>query len=239
MPYKTLDLHELAMMLGSDYHRVERRAQRGEIPSQKVKGQFRFNRAEISQWLQHTLGTMPSEDLSGIDTGMVAVRQIHQQDAVIAPLLHVEAVSAELDARTKSSAIRKLVALAENTGFVYDGDTLLSAVMEREASGCTALPNGLAMPHPASPLPYALAEPVMAVACLPRPLVFGPPPHGSAVRLLFLCASQDHTHHVHVMARLCRMLHDPDFLQQLIEAGSAQQIITLLTQREQHVMTRS
>ena len=60
MPYSSMTLKELASMMGADPRRLERMAQRGEIPCQKVGGQFRFNRAAITEWLQENSRGMAS-----------------------------------------------------------------------------------------------------------------------------------------------------------------------------------
>ena len=72
---RTLTIQEVARMLGADVRRVERMAQRGEIPCQKVGGQFRFNRAEITEWLQQRVGGMSDEHLAQVDAGMTEQRQ--------------------------------------------------------------------------------------------------------------------------------------------------------------------
>ena len=52
MPHSIMSIQEVAGLLGMDQRRAERMAQRGQIPCQKVGGQLRFNRAEITEWLQ-------------------------------------------------------------------------------------------------------------------------------------------------------------------------------------------
>ena len=67
MPYRSMTIKEVARMLGADTRRLERMAQRGDIPCQKVGGQFRFNRAEITEWLQQEMGTMSGDHLAEVD----------------------------------------------------------------------------------------------------------------------------------------------------------------------------
>ena len=68
-------------------------------------------------------------------------------------------------------------------------------------------------------------------------MVFGAP-DGRLTDLFFLIASQDDRHHLHLLARLCRMLADEDFLGHLREAESAKAMIELLTEREQEVVAQ-
>ena len=116
MPHSQMNLREVAVLLGIDERRAERMAQRGQIPCQKVAGYFRFNRAEITEWLQQNMPTLNRDHLNSMDAGITAHRQMHPQDTLITPLVRPEAVSLHLPARTKNSVLRELVALAQETG---------------------------------------------------------------------------------------------------------------------------
>ena len=225
-------------MLGADVRRLERMAQRGEIPCQKVGGQFRFNRAEITEWLQQTMATMEGSHLAEVDAGITAHRQAQQDEPIVTGLLRPEAVTCELNARTKSSALRKLVVLAGQTGLVYDSDALLEAIVGREGLGSTAMPAGIAIPHPHRPLPYDIAEPVLVVARTTQGIVFGAP-DGRRTYLFFLTASQDDRHHLHILARICRMLRDDEVVGQLLNAETPDEMMTLLARRERQVLAEA
>ena len=231
-----MTLQEVAKLLGSDVHRVERMAKRAEIPCQKVGGQFRFNRAEITEWLQQHMGAMSRNHLVEVDAGITSQRQTQQDEAIIAPLLRMEAVSTNLGSRTKNSTLRELVALAEKTGLVLDLSTLQEAVIHREELCSTAIERGVAIPHPRRPLPEAIAGPILVVAKTSQGIAFGAP-DGRLTTLYFLTASQDDRHHLHVLARLCRMLRDEDFLYHLGVAETPGEMIDLLKQRELEVIS--
>jgi len=235
MPYRSMTVEDVARMLGTDVRRVERMAKRGEIPCQKVGGQLRFNRAQITEWLQRTMGAMSHDHLAEVDAGITTQRQTPQDEAIIAPLLRVEAVSTNLGSRTKNSTLRELVALAEKTGLVVDVQTLLEAVIHREELCSTAIEYGVAIPHPRRPLPEAIAEPILVVAKTSQGMAFGAP-DGRLTTLFFLTASQDDRHHLHILARLCRMLRDENFLAQLEAAQTPDEIIDLMKRRELEVI---
>ncbi len=224
-------------MLGADLRRVERMAQRGEIPCQKVGGQFRFNRAQITEWLQQEMGGMSHDHLAGVDAGMTEQRQTQQDELVITPLLRPDAVTTHLGSRTKDSTLRELVSLATQTGLVVDERALLEAVLHREELCSTAIDRGIAIPHPRRPLPDALSGPILVVAKTPQGIAFGAP-DGRMTTLFFLIASQDDRHHLHVLARLCRMLHDERFPARLEETETPGEIIELLTSRENEVLSQ-
>lgn len=236
MPYRTLTIQEVARMLGADLRRVERMAQRGEIPCQKVGGQYRFNRAQITEWLQQQMGGMSDDHLAQVDAGMTAHRETGEDESIITPLLNPQAVTTSLGSRTKNSTLRELVAMAVATGKVYNEQELLDAVMHREELCSTAMEGGIAIPHPRRPLPDAIAEPILVVA-KNQGIAFGAR-DGKLTQLFFLTASQDDRHHLHTLARLCRMLQDENFVARLQEAETSAEIIELMTLRESEVLSQ-
>ncbi len=238
MPYRSLTVKELAQMIGADARRLERMAQRGEIPCQKVGGEFRFNRAEITEWLQQNMGSMTGDHLAEVDAGMTAHRQKDESDAIVAPLLRPESVTTQLNSRGKNSLLRELVALAARTGLVYDDQALLEAVLAREEMCSTALDGGIAIPHPRRPLPYEIADSVLVVAKASRGIPFGAP-DGKLTDVFFLTASQDDTHHLHILARLVRMLRDDDWVARLHACDTPAEMIEMLTDREKKVIAES
>jgi excisionase family DNA binding protein len=232
-----MTLEELARMLGADPRRLERMAQAGEIPCQKVGGQFRFNRATITEWLQQNMSKFKEEHLAEVDAGITAHREARPDELIISPLLRPASVTTNLGSRTKDSTLRHLVALAQKTGLVYDQKELLEAVMFREELCSTAIGDEIAIPHPRRPLPYAIAEPLLVVARTSQGIGFGAP-DGKLTRLFFLTASHDDRHHLHVLARLFRMIQGSDLVAQLLDAPTVQDLIAALTRREQEVLAQ-
>lgn len=235
MPHRYMNMREVATLLGFDERRTERLAQRGQIPCQKVGGQYRFNRAEITEWLQQHMITVKSEGLADMDAGITAHRRIDSKEALVSPILRREAISCHLPARTKNSVLRELVNLAQKTELLYDEESLLAALLERERLCSTALEDGIAIPHPRRPLPYAAAEPLMAAAHTSKGIGFGAP-DGRLTDLFFMICCRDDHHHLHVMARLCRMLHDEGFRCALRQADNAEKIIELIHERERAII---
>jgi len=233
-----MDLQELAAYIGMDIRQAEKLALRGQIPCQKVGGALRFNRAEITEWLQQQMGSMARSSLDNMDASITTHRQVNPDDALITPMLRPQAISSNLPARTKNSVLRELVALAQETNLLYDGEALLDALIKREELCSTAMEAGIAIPHPRRPLPYAVAESLLVIACTSNGIGFGAP-DGQLTDLFFLTCSQDDRHHLHVLARLCRMLHDSKLAHNIRQAQSPQEIITLMQDRESQILNES
>ena len=119
-----------------------------------------------------------------------------------------------LEARTKRSVLESLVELAGRTWEIWQPAVLLSAIQERETVLSTAFENGVAIPHPRNPLPDALGESVIAYGRLLSGIPFGAP-HHALTDMFFLVVCRDSRTHLHVLARLGRLLQTSSFINEL------------------------
>lgn len=236
MPYRTMSLGEFAAHVGVDEREVRRLAERGKLPGNKLAGQWRFNRARVTEWLQQEMHTLDETRLIAIERSMSGNRgrAVGDADIVVTDLIGLDGVAIALQARTKGSVLRELVKLADRTGLLYDGKGLFEAVEQREALCSTALPSGIAIPHPRQPMPYVSAEPLICVARLSRGIGFGAP-DGKLTRLFFLICCHDDRNHLHVLARLMRIL-DEGTIDRILYADTAEELLKTLIEKEKKVV---
>ena len=111
---------------------------------------------------------------------------------------------------------------------------LLDSVVERESLGSTGLPNGLAIPHPRQPLPYATAEPLI---CLGRVQagIFFEARDGVMSDLFVLICSHEDRQHLQVLARLMRMF-DEKLLADLRSTDDAETALEMVLAKEEQVI---
>lgn len=238
MHYSQMDITEVARFLGMDLRRLQKMAQRGGIPCQKVAGQFRFHRVALTDWMQQRIGTLPHDHLADMEAGITAHREVSPDEMIITPMLQHAAISTHLQARTKHSVLRELVNLAKATELLWDSAALLEALNAREELCSTAMEAGIAIPHPHRPLPYAVAEPILVIARTSQGIGFGAA-NGRLTNLFFMTCSQDGQHHLHILARLCRMLHDGNFIEDIRHAETPEEMIELCTTREASVIEKN
>jgi len=117
-------------------------------------------------------------------------------------------------ATTRSSALRELVRLAQQSWQIYDGDAILKAVEEREEMASTGLDSGVALPHPHRALPNAMAEAVIAFGRTASGIPFGAT-GGGLTDIFFLFCCRDESTHMRILARLSRLLLRPGFIDEL------------------------
>jgi PTS system nitrogen regulatory IIA component len=229
MPYRTMTLEDFSQHVGMDVRQVQRLADRGALPGQKVGGQWRFNRARVTEWLQQEMRTFDEQRLVQLERAMGAAAS----EAFVTDLIGLEGIDLQLPAKTKVSVLHELVGLAERTGLLYDAEGLLDALDKREQMCSTALRYGLAIPHPRQPMPYVSAEPLVCVARLPRGVWFGSPDR-EMTRLFFLICCHEDRHHLRVLARLMRLLQEETVaeLMEIAEPGAFLQYL-MHKEREQ------
>ncbi len=239
MPYRSMSLEEFARHVCMDVRDVRRLAERGKLPGNKVGGQWRFNRAKVTEWLQQEMHKLDEPRLIALEGSMggSVAEPVDESGMIVTDLIGLDGIDIALPARTKASVLRELVRLAARTGLLYDADGLLEAVQQREELFSTALPNGVAIPHPRQPMPYVSAEPLICVAFVPGGIGFGASSTELTRAFFLICCHDDH-YHLCVLARLMRILSE-DTVEQLLQTTTREQLLEALIVREKEVVRRA
>ncbi|MCY2932403.1 MAG: PTS sugar transporter subunit IIA [Planctomycetota bacterium] len=232
MPHEQMDEQQVAAYLHMDLRDLRKLASRGQIPCRKVAGAFRFAKGEVDHWVEAQMHELGPERLAGITRGVSNHHGIDHEELLVCPLVPPHGLAVPLEARTRQSVLRGLIEVAERDSLVYNRPELLEEVQKREELCSTALAPGLALPHPRHPLPYDISESFVVVGVTSSGIAFGAE-DGSLTRLFFLICCKDERTHLHVLARLALMLHEPEAIAELIAAGSGQELRELLALREE------
>jgi PTS system nitrogen regulatory IIA component len=227
-----MDMEQLAAYLQRDVREVGKLASRGHLPGHKVGGEWRFARAEINHWIETQMHSYTDKQLTAVEE--LGGRR-PDSAPLIASLLSEASVAVPLPSSTKASVLRELVSLAEQSWQIYDIDAVRDAIRAREEAASTALPNGVAIPHPRRPLPQALGESVLAYGRTSTGIAFGAP-MGGLTDIFFLVCCRDDATHLRVLARLTRMLMRPGFLDELRAAETPSETWELLVNAEQELL---
>ncbi|HEY7156209.1 MAG TPA: PTS sugar transporter subunit IIA [Gemmataceae bacterium] len=225
-----MDMEQLAAYLRRDVREVGKLASRGRLPGHKVGGQWRFARAEINQWIETQMHSLSEKELSNLES------RGGDAEPLLANLLSEASIAVPLAASTRASVLKELVTLAEQSWQVYDPEAILDAVRQREEMMSTALPSGVAIPHPRRPLPAALGESVLAYARTASGIPFGAP-NGNLTDMFFLVCCRDDRTHLRVLARLTRLFLRPDFLDDLRAAETPRDSWELIAGAEQQLLS--
>lgn len=231
--HEVMDIEQLAAYLRRDAREVMKLATRGHLPGQRVGGAWRFHRVEINQWIESQLHAYTEEELADLETvgGGEA-----EPELLLSSLLPEACMATPLPATTRSSVLRELVRLAEQSWNVYDPDAVLAAVRQREEQASTALGSGVAIPHPHRPLSAAvLGDHVLAYGRTSSPIPFGADRGGMSDLFFLVCCRDDRTH-LKVLARLSRLFLRPGFLDELRAAETPSESWELIAAAERDLV---
>lgn len=218
---RILTIDKLADYLHVARRHVERLIQEGDIPCVMRGGRMVFQRDEIDAWASQRLLRLPGESLDWYHRKtMQGTQQIFPRGALIPALLQPDYLDLALPAKTRASAIRDMVDLAERTGRVFDPRELLDTVTAREALCATALPGGLALLHARQHQSHRFEGSFIVLGRTIQPIPFGAP-DGRSSRVFFLICCQDERIHLHTLARLCLLALKTKIIAQLLAAPDA------------------
>ena len=203
-------------MLNLTERAVQEYVDRGELPLRRMGGRFVLDRDELVEWAAGRGLPIEAAEESG-------VRMPSLGDAIASG-----GVFHGLPGSDKETVLRHLVARMPLPADV-EPDFLHGVLMAREALGTTAIGEGVAVPHPRSPILLRVSNPLITLCFLDRPIDFGAL-DGKPVHALFSVISTTTRTHLHLLSMLAYSLHDPDF-KRLVEVRARQEEIVAAARR--------
>ena len=236
MPYRTFNLNEAAVYLHLARADLATMARRNEIPVETQGSRLVFRKKDIDAWASQRILGFSSKRLVNYHKQTSALTgNFSHQSLIISALVRPAAIEPALAAKTKSSVLRDMTALADHAGLLCNPDDLLQSLIEREGLCSTALADGIALLHPRHHDPNMVVDSFIGIGRAGHPVPFGAP-DGNRTDLFFLICCQDDRLHLHVLARLCMMSKQTEVLRRLREADSAAAMVKALRRAEEEVV---
>jgi len=239
MPHEKMNTRQLASYLGISLKKVTRLAAREKIPCRKIaNGKFIFRKYEIDHWIWQQMHDFDLDRVADIEKGVISHHGMDDEVPIICPLLDERCTALPLDARTAPSVLKKLVRMAVDCGFAYDVEQLYARLRCREEIASTAILPGVAFPHPGEPMPNGLARSFVGVGLVPCGVPFGSRDGGQTKLFFLICCKEERTH-LHVLARLVRILNEQGGTPDLIEAKDTESFLEIIAHREMTLISRA
>lgn len=148
----------------------------------------------------------------------------------ISEMLHGEFVLEELTARNKHDVLAELVGVFAKGKTKFDPEAMLHVLLERERLGSTGIGDGIAIPHGKLP---GLDEILLSFGRSTAGIAFEAM-DGKPVHLFFLLMAPENSagQHLKVLAKISRMLKDPIFRRNLLEAKIHEDFIRIIVEKE-------
>jgi fructose-specific phosphotransferase system IIA component len=152
----------------------------------------------------------------------------------VSELLKKEFIIPELNGETKEEVINELIDLFKNDPRVDDIEKVRAAVLDREKIMSTGVGKGFAIPHGKT---SAVKEIVGAFGKIKNGIDYQSL-DGNPVQLVFLLVGKDTliSTHIKLLSRISRLMNKDDFRHRLTEANSADEIVKLFSDEEEHFL---
>ena len=233
MSHDDYDDQSLATFLHLTPDQVRKMANRGKLPGRKIGNQWRFSQAEIHEWFEQRIGASDQQELNQVERMLDNDPRDHSAETInVSDLLAIDNIYIPFLARTKKSVIQRICDQTAATGRLWDPVKMAEALFSREELHPTALGNGVALLHPRRPMASIIGDPFLALGITSSGIPFGGP-RGCLSDVFFLIGSTSEPVHLKVLARLSRLLQQPDFLPTLREAESAGEAFDTIQKHDQ------
>lgn len=151
-------------------------------------------------------------------------------DKIIGDLLQDDLVIEEIKATDKIGVIREFAGILQATGRVTDAEALVRVLLERESLGSTGIGDGIAIPH--GKLSF-ISNMVVAFGRSSRGVDFQSL-DAKPVYLFFLLVTPDNKpgDHLKALARISRILKNPDLRENLKRTSDRQELKRLIYEED-------
>lgn len=214
---------------------------RNAIKSSKLKAILRqgckvFQREDVLNWLAENFNSLTSERLMLADHSSADTAGLDPFSCGITNLLAENEIYFPENASTKASLFRYISNKSVECGAVYDAVELREQLEQREMVISTALKCGAALIHPLDIRQLFIEKELLLLVIPPHPLPFGEP-SGRLTSLFFLLLFPDPHRHVHILARLNRLLRSNDFIEAMLCAATHEEALDIVYRRELDVIS--
>ena len=239
MSYQILSLEAVAEYLHLTREDIVQRAKRNEIPHEKRGRRIVFSKEAIDLWASQRLLRLPDQRLTEYHKKSTrGTREILPRETLLPEMIRADFIAPAMPAKTKSSVLHGLVALAERTGRLVNPQDLVASLEAREALCSTGMPGGFALPHPRVPDPYLFESSFIVLGRTLQDIYFGAP-DGQPTHLFFLICCQDDRLHLHTLARICLIAQKTAILDQLRQAPEAALMHACLLAAEEEALANT
>ncbi|HNY90679.1 MAG: Nitrogen regulatory protein [bacterium ADurb.Bin431] len=216
-----LQIRDICQLLNVSERTVYRWIKSGAIPHYKLNEQYRFNRVEILEWATAQKMTVSPEIFAEPESGDLPA---------LSAAIEAGGIHYRVSGRDKESVLRSIVRQMRLPEGV-DVDFLLQVLLARESLGSTAIGDGIAIPHPRSPIVLHVSRPIISLSFLETPIDFEAP-DGKPVGIIFTIVSPTIRAHLHLLSRLSYALKDDSWRRILAAPGVREEILDLLKRIE-------
>lgn len=210
-----LDLRAAARLFNVSETTLARWVKEEGLSAFLINGQYRFNRVDLLEWAnrRRLVTAAPVVAEGGAEPGSLA--QLLERGGI-----HHRVPGSDL--KSIMAAVAQLLPLSSS-----DRALAAQVLIERETLGSTSVGDGIAIPHPRSPLVFPVESPVGLLCFLEQPADFNAA-DGRPVDTLLILITPTVRLHLKLLSRVAGALHDAGFRGLLARKASRDEILSHL-----------
>ena len=148
----------------------------------------------------------------------------------ICKMLKENHIFLDLKSGEKAKVLQEFVARLKESGLIMDEEIILKELLERENLCSTGLEKGIAVPHT---LTDQVDEPLLARAIVKEGMVYESVDQMSTyVLLLILGAKENPGVQLKILAHVCRLVKETEFVEKVKKAETPRDVCTILDEEE-------
>jgi len=229
---------DIARFLGESLPGVRKALLGSKLRAIQKQGCMVYARDDVLNWISESFSSLTTETLMKADIASADHGGLDPFSCGITQLLQGGRIYFPEHISTKPSVLRSLSAKAVELGAAYDQSELLDQMEKREQVLSTALRCGAALVHPLEIARMYVEHELLLMMIPPHPVPFGES-SGRLTSIFFLLLFPDPHRHVHVLARINRILRDSVFIETLLESMTEEEVTNALRHRELQVISSS
>jgi PTS system nitrogen regulatory IIA component len=214
-----LKIKDIVELLNVNEKTVYRWIKDKKIPCYKINHQYRFNRAEINEWILLNKIEMSSNFISE-STNKLSLAKLIDTNGII------ENISGSNISEVLKNAVDKI-----KTPDDLSKNDIISALISREELMPTAIGKGIAIPHPRNPIVTNPKNASVSVCYLETPLNFSALDNEN-VHTLFILLSASPKMHLEILSRISFLCHQEKFLNLLKTKAPKEEVINFISAEE-------
>lgn len=221
---EVMTLSEVAAYLRVAEKTIHRMLSRGEIPSVKVAGQWRFLKPVIAEWLVSGMQKM-------VGDGITKLIEADDFPIPLSRILKQELILTSLRGRNRQEVLTELAKHLETEGVPGNWQDIYGLLLQREEMMTTAVGHGVAFPHPRNPKGNRTCRPIVLIGISRKGVDFSSM-DGEPTRLFCLVYTDSEVVHLKLLAKLNKLLREPAFAEELIKCSTAKEVINKFMKEE-------
>ncbi|MCF8110871.1 MAG: PTS sugar transporter subunit IIA [Desulfobacteraceae bacterium] len=209
-----LTIQEFCKCLDMPLNTIERWIRQGRIPVKRVENKCIFNDTALRKWAEeHNLHYHPP--------GEMQTENSSEKLVTLTEAVESGGIYYDISGDTVEEVLAAAVWRMESIESEEDRKVLYNSLIAREQMMSTGVGNGVAIPHPRTPLDREGIPTQIATFFLEKPVDYRAVDR-KPVYVLFILVSKTSKQHLHVLSRISYCLRDNVFLQMLSETPDSQ-----------------